>query len=215
MIRRYANLMSMGERELIQEGLDYFGISCAPSVIDSLSFYTLELTRWNRRVNLTGKKGTEPIIRELLYDALFLLSAVQHAATIVDVGSGNGILAVTFACLDRKMLVYSVDKNLKKIQFQRHIKRSLGLVGLQPVHGRIETLDPLNADAAVVKGLGPTAQVLDMVSGHLLKEGRVYLLKGTRDEEIDHPRFMLEKALSYRLPQSPKQYRLLLYKKIS
>jgi 16S rRNA (guanine527-N7)-methyltransferase len=157
----------------------------------------------------------EAIIRDLLYDAFFLFSTVESGASLLDVGSGNGVLAITFACLDENVQVYPVDKNLKKIQFQRHIKRSLKLPRLLPVHGRIETLEPLNVDTVVAKGFAPTTQVLEKVSIHLLKEGRAYLLKGVEGEEAARPGFVLDKTISYRLPQSSKQYRLLLYKKIS
>lgn len=207
--------MKMDTAGLIRQGLDHFGIRCTPALIDKLSSYVLELDRWNKRINLTGKQTVETIIRDLLYDALFLSSTIEHAGSLLDVGSGNGILAVTFACLDEKMRVYSVDKNLKKIQFQRHVKRGLDLKRLSPVHGRIEALEPLNVDIVVAKAFARTGLVLKKVSPHLLQNGRVYLPKGTGDEEADHPGYTLEKALSYRLPQSSKQYRLLQYKKIS
>jgi 16S rRNA (guanine527-N7)-methyltransferase len=202
-------------KELIRRGLDHFGIPCASAFIDRLSLYVLELDRWNKHVNLTGKLGTEPIIRELLYDALFLFSTIERTGSLLDAGSGNGILAVTFACLDEEMQIYSVDKNLKKIQFQRHVKRSLELKRLSPVHGRIEALEPLNVDVVVAKAFGRTGLVLKKVSSHLLQDGRVYLPKGTGHEEGDHPGYTLEQVFSYRLPQSSKQYRLLQYKKIS
>jgi 16S rRNA (guanine527-N7)-methyltransferase len=205
----------VGAADLILQGLNHFGIPDTAALVDKLSLYVLELDRWNKRINLTGKGSVEPIICDLLYDALFLFSTIEHPGSLLDAGSGNGILAITFACLDEEMKVYSVDKNLKKIQFQRHVKRSLELLRLLPVHGRIEALEPLNVDTVVAKGLGPTRQVLEMVSSHLLQEGRVYLPKGIADEEADHPGYAPEKTLSYRLPQSPKRYRLLQYKKIS
>jgi len=202
-------------KELIRLGLDHFGIPGSPAVVDKLHLYVVELDRWNKRTNLTGKKAIEAIIRDLLHDAFFLFSTIENGASILDVGSGNGVLAITFACLNEKLQVCSVDKNLKKIQFQRHIKRSLNLPRLLPVHSRIETLEPLNVDTVVAKGFAPTGQVLEKVSTHLLEGGSVHLLKGMEDEEAVRQGFVLVKTISYRLPQSPKQYRLLLYKKIS
>ena len=206
----------MDAGELIQRGVDHFGIPGSSAVVEKLHVYVSELDRWNRRVNLTGKEGTEPIIRELLYDALFLFSTIERAGSLLDAGSGNGILAITFACLDENLHVYSVDKNLKKIQFQRHVKRSLGLQRLTLLHGRIEALPPLNVDVALAKAFGKTDQVLNVLHPHLVQGGSVYLPRGTGDErEGSHRGYTPEKAFSYALPESPKRYRLLQYKKIS
>ncbi len=200
---------------MITEGLDYFGISYTLAVVEKLSLFIHELERWNRRVNLTGIRPVEWIVHELLYDAFFLYSLVKGSSSVLDMGSGSGVLAIPLAILDETMEVVSVDSTLKKIQFQRHIRRNLGLENVRLIHGRIESLEPLHVDALLAKGFGPTRLILQKGARHLKGEGTAYLLKGRSEKEGQYPGFTLERKMEYRLPNNPKEYQLFVYKKVS
>ena len=199
---------------LITEGLDYFGIPYAPATVQKLSFYMHELMRWNTRVNLTAKRPVESIVLEFLYDAFFLHSMIRGTPSALDMGSGSGILAIPLAILDEAIQVFSVDSTLKKIQFQRHVKRGLKLNNLSLIHGRIEILEPLNVDALLAKAFGPTRLTLQKGGRHLKQMGTAYLLKGRTEREGTCPGFSLEHAIQYRLPNNPKEYQLFVYKKV-
>ncbi len=205
----------MSPERLIAEGLDHFAIPHTPLLVENLSFYMHELERWNRQVNLTARRPIDWIIRKLLYDAFFLFSIIRGPVSALDAGSGSGILAIPMVMLDERMKLVSVDRTLRKVQFQKHIKRSLHLATLTPIHGRVEDLEPLALDALLAKGLGPTRLILEKAGKHLRDEGRAYLLKGGTEEEAFIPGFSLDQMLPYRLPASPKEYRLFVYKKVS
>jgi 16S rRNA (guanine527-N7)-methyltransferase len=199
---------------LIAEGLDHFGISYPPAAVERLSFYMHELVRWNKRINLTAIRPIEQIVQELLYDSLFLVSMISGIRSALDMGSGSGILAIPLAILDKQMQLFSVDSTLKKIQFQRHVKRGLHLDNLSLIHGRIESLEPLGVDVLLSKGFGPTRLILQKGGKHLNKDGAAYLLKG-RTEKVDvYPGFYPERVVPYRLPGNPKEYQLFVYKKL-
>jgi 16S rRNA (guanine527-N7)-methyltransferase len=200
---------------LITEGFEYYNISYTPPVVEKFSFFARELERWNRRINLTAKRPAESIVCELLYDSLFLFSMIRGASSALDMGSGGGILAIPLAILDTTMQVFSVDSTLKKIQFQRHIIRSLSLENLSCIHGRIESLDPLHVDALLTKGFGSTRLILQKGGRHLKETGVAYLLKGRTEKEVGYPGFSLERVTRYRLPKSSKEYQLFVYKKVS
>ena len=203
-----------GPERLITEGLDHFGISYTPAAVEKLLFYVHELRRWNTRVNLTAKRPIEWVVQELLYDTFFLHSIIRDTPSVLDMGSGSGILAIPLAILDKAIRVYSVDRTLKKIQFQRHIKRSLKLDNLSLIHGRIETLEPLDVDALLSKAFGPTKLILQKGGKHLTKGGTAYLLKGRTEGGGSYAGFCLERVTRYRLPKSPKEYQLFAYKKV-
>ncbi|HVN24626.1 MAG TPA: RsmG family class I SAM-dependent methyltransferase [Syntrophorhabdales bacterium] len=200
---------------LIQQGLGFFSIVHSPSTVEKLSIYMQELDRWNRRVNLTAKRPVEWVIRELLYDAFFLSSVIKDVRVAVDIGSGNGILALTLAIIDETMQMFSVDKSLRKIQFQRHIKRSLKLPNLSLIQGRIESLEPLCVDALLSKGFGSSSLILKTGGKHLNEGGAAYLLKGLTERAGAFPGFHLETARHYRLPENPKEYQLFVYRKMA
>jgi 16S rRNA (guanine527-N7)-methyltransferase len=133
----------------------------------------------------------------------------------VDVGSGSGILAIPLAILNETVEVVSVDSNLRKIQFQRHVRRSLGLPNLRPLEGRIEATDPLAADGLVAKAYGSIGAILAASDRHLVAEGLAFALKGGDQGDESFPGYVLEKSLGYSLPGVSRRYRLLMYKKIS
>ena len=200
---------------MITVGLDYFGTSYTLAVVEKLSSFVHELVRWNRRVNLTARRPVEWVVHELLYDTFFLFSLIKGTSLVLDMGSGSGILAIPLAILDETMEVISVDRTLKKIQFQRHIKRNLGLDNLRLIHGRIESLEPLHVDALLTKGFGSTTLILQKGARHLEGAGTAYLLKGRLEREGQYPGFTLQRKMEYRLPNNPKEYQLFVYKKFS
>jgi len=174
-----------------------------------------ELDRWNRKMNLVGLTDIARVCRELLADSFFLHTFVGDRHRLVDVGSGSGILAIPLAVLNEAVVVHSVDSNLKKIQFQRHVRRTLDLRNLLPLEGRIEAIDPLNADGLVAKAYGTTEAILAAADRHLVPGGLVFITKGRGEGGKEARGYLLEKALSYSLPGVAKDYRLLIYKKIS
>lgn len=169
--------------------------------------------KWNDRVNLVGFKALRPIVEILLYDTFFLHSQVPTVGKILDLGSGSGIVGIPLAILSPEREVWTVDKSLKKIQFQRHVKRSLDLPGLHPVHGRAEALPPVDADVLVVKAFGSIRDILKMGGLHIKEGGRTFILKGTKEEETEAERFESEEVIPYTLPGSDRAYRLFIYRK--
>ena len=205
----------MSVESLIAEGLDYYSIAFTPAMVEKLSFYMHELGRWNMRVNLTAKRPIEWVVQELLYDSIFLCSIIKGTPSVLDMGSGSGILAIPLAILDEEMQVVSVDRTLRKIQFQRHVKRNLQLNNLALIHGRIESLVSLDVNALLSKGFGSTRLILQKGGAHLKERGAAYLLKGDTERGDSYQGFFLEHVSRYRLPKSPKVYQLFVYKKVS
>jgi 16S rRNA (guanine527-N7)-methyltransferase len=200
---------------LIAEALEHFHISPGETGLAPLVRYMEELDRWGRKMNLVGLKDMERVCRELLADSFFLHTYIGDRRRLVDVGSGSGILAVPLAILNGSLEVLSVDKSLRKVQFQRHVRRTLGLTNLRPVEGRIEEIDPLDADGLVAKAYGTTGAILAASDRHLAAGGLTFVLKGKGQQDEDHPGHRLEKSLGYSLPGVARDYRLLIYKKIS
>jgi 16S rRNA (guanine527-N7)-methyltransferase len=199
--------------KLVEKGLRFFSIPHDKRVVGDLCFYVRELDKWNKRMNLTGLKDSRLVIRELLYDAFFLFSRMTGAGSVLDLGSGSGILGIPVKILDENLVVFSVDKSMKKIQFQRHIRRLIPLKGFDPIHGRAEVIEPLGVDALVVKGFGTIDGILEKGGRHVKSTGRALILKGKIDEPAEQEGFLLDEVIPYRLPESDKDYRLFVYKK--
>jgi 16S rRNA (guanine527-N7)-methyltransferase len=198
---------------LIRRGLDHFGIPAGDATVAHLVVYVTELQRWGGKVNLTGVKGTDEIVKELLFDGFFLCNHLREDRLIVDMGSGGGVVGIPLAILNGMRQVISVDSSLRKIQFQRHLKRLLQLQGFYPVHGRIETLDPLGADSLVAKAFGTIDDILEKGVRHVKKGGRILTPRGRQEEAHFRDGYGLPEVVPYTLPLSGKSCTLVIYQK--
>lgn len=198
----------------IRECLDFFGIAYGEIDATSLSLYMEELMRWNKKINLIGIRDMESAVHELLCDAFFLTGHIKDRCSILDLGSGAGILAVPISIVNKNTTVFSIDKSLRKIQFQRHIKRILHLDNFTPVHGRAEEISPIGVDCLVVKAFGSIPAILEKGGPHLKSGGNALILKGKTEKPTEVEGFALEKIISYELPVISKSYKLLTYKKV-
>jgi 16S rRNA (guanine527-N7)-methyltransferase len=204
----------MDLKRLIAEGLKYFSIEAPQPALDALSAYVRELDRWNRRINVTGKKDVDSMVKELLYDSFFLYGWTRDEPSLLDVGSGAGIPGIPLAILRPELRVTSVDSSLKKTQFQRHVRRTFELENLFIVHGRIEEIGPLGVDAMTAKAFGLVEHLLDAGIRHLNPGGRAFLLRGKAETMPTHPGFSPERDEHYVLPGGRKDYRLFVYKRV-
>jgi 16S rRNA (guanine527-N7)-methyltransferase len=200
--------------KIMEEGLNYFHISYDEKTLEKLCFYILELKKWNGHMNLTGLKELNRIVTELLYDAFFLYGYMHGVKSVLDLGSGSGILAIPIAILNEKTKIISVDKSQKKIQFQSHIKRVMRLNGFIAVHSRAEVLDPMEADVMIVKGFGSIEAILNTGERHIKAGGFAFILKGKGEERIAYQGFELDDVIPYILPISNREYRLFIYRKL-
>jgi 16S rRNA (guanine527-N7)-methyltransferase len=200
--------------KIMQEGLSFFHISYDGEIVNNLCFYALELNKWNGHMNLTGLKELNHIISELLFDAFFLYGYMNGMKSVLDLGSGGGILAIPIAILNENIKIISVDKSLKKIQFQRHIKRVMHLNNITAVHSRAEELDSMEVDAMIVKGFGKIEAILEKGERHIRTGGCAFILKGKNEDPIMFRGFELCHVVPYILPISNRKYRLFIYKKL-
>jgi 16S rRNA (guanine527-N7)-methyltransferase len=198
----------------VEHGLVSFDIPFDGNILKNLCLYVTELTKWNERINLVGLKDAESVARELLYDAFFLHGYVKGSESILDMGSGAGILAIPLKILNKEMRVFSIDRTLKKIQFQRHIQRTLKLDNYFPIHGRIESREMLNVRCLVVKAFGSITDILTKGGRHIIKGGHAFLLKGKAEDNEGVDGFVLESFILYTLPDSIKSRSLFVHRKL-
>lgn len=205
----------MDRKRLIQQTLDHFHIPVSGEVLANLVQFIDELDRWNRTINLVGIRDMDRVCSELLADSFFLYTHIVKGRRVIDLGSGSGIVGIPFAILNSSLEVCPVDSNLKKIQFQRHVRRAIGIPNLLPVRGRAEAIDPLAGDRLVAKAYGTTGSILTAADRHLVPGGLAYIVKGGPENEVARNGFNTEASVDYSLPGIDRVYRLLIYKKIS
>ena len=143
----------------------------------------------------------------------------------MDIGSGAGFPGIPLKIIQPTLEMTLIDSVRKKVDFQRHIIRTLGLKGTETIHGRVQ-------DKGILQSLGgrfdiilsrafSDLQTLLILSFPFLKEGgRVVAMKGELESneiriltETEEPRYQLQRTVSLILPFSTFKRTILLFKK--
>jgi 16S rRNA (guanine527-N7)-methyltransferase len=125
---------------LLVAGAGELGVKLSVAELGQLYAFAAELKKWSRKINLTAIRGDEEIVVKHFLDSLVLLRVVGVKGDLIDIGSGGGFPAIPLKIARRELQVVSVDAVEKKIIFQRHAARLLGLHGFEALHARAEEL---------------------------------------------------------------------------
>ncbi len=203
--------------EKLKSGLAIFDISLDELVLQRQLDFLDEMFRWNARINLTAISSLDEGIEKHLLDSLILLSYCRERS-LLDIGTGAGLPSIPLAIADPNLQVVSVESVGKKINFQKHIRRSLGLENLTPLNCRVEDLSPdRNFPVITARAFAPINKILELVEPLLTDGGELLLLRGSRDEvSLDQTEvamgkygFRVTKQHSYCLPFSGSQRQIL------
>jgi 16S rRNA (guanine527-N7)-methyltransferase len=147
-------------RALLRAGLEELGLEAPEDAVAGLVTLAELLARWSPRINLTGYKDAEAIVRRLILDAAALWGALRPASRVADLGSGAGIPGFPIAILAPQTRVLLIEARLRRHHFQKAAQRSLGLDNVALLHGRMEELPPEPCDLVVAQAVAPPEQVL-------------------------------------------------------
>lgn len=142
--------MMTGLSDILVQGANEMGLQLTSAQIASFERFAFELDKWNRKVNLTAMTTREDVAVKHILDALSLCRLLRGDERLLDIGSGAGVPAIPLKIVTPGLSVTSVDAVGKKIMFQRHVIRLLGLPGINAVHSRVETMSHTYAHAFTV-----------------------------------------------------------------
>jgi len=170
------------------DALGRFGLDVAPESLSSLERLADELLRWNRRRNLTAIKDRDEVLEKHLLDSLTLLPFARQAERLLDIGSGAGFPALPLKIVCPALDVVSVDAVGKKIDFQRHVVRVLGLKRFSALHGRIEELREHDDcrqgfDLVTARALCSLGELVELARPYLVAGGHLVAMKGPEGEQ--------------------------------
>ncbi|RDD63257.1 16S rRNA (guanine(527)-N(7))-methyltransferase RsmG [Ferruginivarius sediminum] len=154
--------------------------------LERLERYVAVLTKWNRAVNLVGRRTMEDVWRRHILDSaqLFEHLPVQSAGRsrrVVDLGSGAGLPGLVLAAMGAGE-VHLVESDQRKATFLREAARQMD-VDVEVHASRIESLPPLDADAVTARALAPLTDLLAYAAPLLGRDGICLFLKGEGVEQ--------------------------------
>ncbi len=151
--------------------------------------HAVELIKWNRKINLTTL--TDPIevasnhFLDSLVPARFL---PPHAAKLLDIGSGGGFPGIPLKILLPKLSVTLIDASRKKVNFLKHVIRTLELDGIEALHIRAEDLAARPSymnrfDVIISRALTSLESFVRLALPLLACRGLILALRGQVDRE--------------------------------
>lgn len=131
-----------------------------------LERYAALLIKWNRAINLVGRRSLDDLWRRHFWDSAQLLAPLRERGpaektepVILDLGSGAGFPGMVLAILGAGK-VHLVEADRKKAAFLREVSRETGAP--VTVHTcRIEALKPFPVDVVTARALAPLPRLLD------------------------------------------------------
>lgn len=157
---------------------------------DKLRQFAQLVEKWTVKINLISKSSTSQIWERHILDSVQLYAHAPVATHWADLGSGGGFPAVVLALMaqqdGRDTRFTLVESDQRKCVFLRTAFRELGVEGTV-VNGRIESIDPLEADVLSARALADLAALLGFADRHMAKGGVTLFPKGEnwKAEDID------------------------------
>lgn len=180
--------------DLLVQGLRELGLRLEESATRQLLVYAEEVARWNRRVNLTGFKEPERIIREGILGSLRLLPLLpeRDRARLADVGSGAGFPGIPLKIARPGLQVTLIEASRRKASFLLHAIRLLGLEGIACLRARVEGLGEQSGilgsfDAVTARALAPLPEAIALLTPLLAAGGTLVVPQGKRPRPQDVP----------------------------
>jgi 16S rRNA (guanine527-N7)-methyltransferase len=170
-------------RERLERGLGAMEIPLSDRQVQALLDYLDLLSRWNRAYNLTAVDQPDEMVDRHLLDSLSILPWLK-ADQVLDAGTGAGLPGVPLAIACPERVFVLVDANGKKVRFLRQVRRELGLDNIEPVHARLEQVDPDRYPAGdlVARALAPLPRLVAQLEAWLARGARLLAMKGRLEQ---------------------------------
>lgn len=132
-------------KRFIQNGAEELDISLAEEQIDRFAVHAVELLKWNQKINLTAIAEPLEIAVKHFLDSIAPARYIPPKGTMLDIGSGGGFPGIPLKILFPSLTVTLIDATRKKVNFLKHLIRTLKLERIQAVHARAEDLADIDS----------------------------------------------------------------------
>lgn len=174
--------------DLLRREAANMGLILTDENLLAFKIFAAELIKWNNKVNLTSITDENEIVIKHFIDCLHLVPHVLNEDLLLDIGSGGGLPVIPLKIVRPDTMMVSVDAVGKKINFQRHVIRLLGLKKIEALHARIEDLNKTHAgkfSLITSRAFTRLDHFVSLASPLLAANGRIIAMKGLgADDEI-------------------------------
>ena len=178
-------------QNFIIEGAQKLGIEIAAGITAQFAIHAAELIKWNRKINLTAITHPKDIAVKHFLDSLPPARFVHDHARMLDIGSGAGFPGIPLKILNPSLKVTLIDGTRKKVNFLKHVLRTLKFENIEAHQIRAEILseDPAYVnlfDVIISRAVSSLKRFVTMALPLLAKNGTLLAMKGEVDQsELD------------------------------
>lgn len=197
----------------VDQGAKAMGVHLDRPQIALFALHAKELLEWNRVANLTAITEPAELAEKQFLDTLSLPPFVPSGSRVLDIGSGGGFPGIPLKVVRPDLHLTLVDASRKKVNFLKHVIRTMGLKDIEARHIRAEDLacnvkTRDNAyDVVISKAVSKLDRLVNQAVPLLRPSGRIIAMKGVSVEDelsrarprIEGEALRLEKK-AYRLP---------------
>jgi 16S rRNA (guanine527-N7)-methyltransferase len=217
--------MEMENKKLLIEGARTFGVHLDETTVEAFDLFLRELLKWNQKINLTAIRSETGIITKHFLDSLSVHPCLPKSSSLLDIGSGPGFPGIPLKMVEPALEVTLIDSVRKKVDFQRHILRKLGLKGIDAIHGRVQESEILQRmggrfDCVVSRAFSDLSTFLILSYPFLKERGIALAMKGELkgEEAVDSREgervpYRMKETLTFTLPFTSLKRTILLFEK--
>ncbi len=217
--------MEPESREILVEGSKALGVHLDEDAVKSFNLFLKELMKWNQKINLTAIRTERDIVTKHFLDSLSVHPYLPKVCSLLDLGAGAGFPGIPLRIADPTIEVTLIDSVRKKIDFERHVIRSLGLKGIEAVHARAEDKEILKKwearfDRVVSRAFADLRTFLRLSRPFLKRGGIALAMKGVPEGEeiraLNEERetgYRLRETVAFDLPFTSLKRTILLFEK--
>ena len=125
---------------VLKKGAGILGFDLSPDQIRLMKRHAEQLSVWNKKMNLTAITTPDRMAEKHFIDSISAVPHIPSGGYLADLGSGGGFPGIPVKIMCPDLDVTLVDASQKKVNFLRHVIRTLELKGIDAVHRRAEDL---------------------------------------------------------------------------
>jgi 16S rRNA (guanine527-N7)-methyltransferase len=197
--------MKIGSRQwskLIIDGARAFDLDLDRHHTELFAGHARELLHWNKTINLTTITDPFEVAVKHFLDSLAPAKLISPGATLLDIGSGGGFPGIPLQVVIPSLSVTLIDASRKKVNFLKHVIRTLKLEGIEALHIRAEDLADNRTylkhfDFIVSRALTDLKSFIHQALPLLASKGKIIALKGREDQtEVENVKSISSQRLN-------------------
>lgn len=192
--------------QVIIDGAKVFDLDLDRSHTDLFAAHARELLYWTKTINLTTIVDPLEVAVKHFVDSLAPARLLTPGATLLDIGSGGGFPGIPLKVVIPTLSITLIDASRKKVNFLKHVIRTMELDGIEALHIRAEVLAGDSAyrshfNIITSRALSDLKSFINRARPLLAVDGQMIALKGNMDEtEVEAVRPHVLSAETYLLP---------------